>query len=312
MIANPIPAPPPPIDFFQPDSTVTNNQRMFRTSSAYKDEGLGAKVWRALATGQYAVNSGGNTEISQWGGSVGGEVGANDVIRLGAAINYTNAEISNKEFGSSKVDGLGFSVYALIDAPVLKARIAYARMGYDEYPLYASSLGSKVLARSDSAVNHMEFDGAMDFALGKFTTGPIFGARYNFGKVEEMRWTDTNGTSLIFSETEYKSLITHLGWKVGMDVPTGFGRVTPQIRLAWEHEFIGDERRGLPDFSPAGTARILAGQQTATLDQDWITIGAGIEVATRSNFSLSAGYDTYLGLDTATEHFWNVNGSLSF
>ncbi|MFT5470419.1 MAG: hypothetical protein ACI8UO_005547 [Verrucomicrobiales bacterium] len=310
--ANPIPAAPGPIAHFAPDSSIANNQRMFRTASAYRDEGLGSKVMRAVVSGQYASHSGGETDYTQFGGAVGLEFGATDVFRLGVAFNYVDSELTQSAFGSTDINGLGFSVYGLIDAPVFKAKFGYSRMGYGDYPLHDSGLGAKVLARSDSVVNHLEFDGALDIGVGGITTGPIFGARYNSGVLDEFGGTDVDGLALHSPESEYKSLITHLGWQIGVDIPVGIGRISPLLRVAWEHEFIDDQRQGSPELSSLSGLRTLSGSDSTALDNSWLTVGAGVEIATRSNFTLGAGYDTYFALDTPAEQFWSVNGSVAF
>jgi outer membrane autotransporter protein len=107
------------------------------------------------------------------------------------------------------------------------------------------------------------------------------------------------GTLLDVSGATVDSLKSMLGLRVGYPIELGYGRrMVPELRVAWQHEFLDDQASFL--------ARIRGGAQPASLilgerfSRDTVIAGAGVTVPIAAQSTIFLDYDANLNPDLVT------------
>ncbi|RYD30423.1 MAG: autotransporter outer membrane beta-barrel domain-containing protein, partial [Verrucomicrobiaceae bacterium] len=150
------------------------------------------------------------------------------------------------------------------------------------------------------------------FAEGE-TDGTEFSAMLNTGyNIRQGAWTITPTASLAytrvdidgFTETgslsplrypdqDQDSLRSELGVNLAYTIPVGSVTVTPQIRLAWQHEFMDTD--SISSGLAGANNGPLFNTSGARTDRDRALFGVGVNVGITRNFSIYGYYDGQLG-----------------
>lgn len=317
--ANP-PSAPAPVIHGVNEGSALSNVRVFENVSQYQDAALGNKVLRFVAAASYdsRVKNGDvaadDFDQSAFDVTGGLEWGPSEALKIGIVGHYINTETDTGHLGNFDLDGWGFSAYGRLQGKVFRANLAYSRSEFDEYPLKVSGLGSKVLAMTESTNQQVTLDSGLDLNFGNLVTGPTFGFRYLHSELASYSGPDTDGNAFRADTQDYYSFIPWIGWQGTFHAPTQFGRISPYARVAYETELSDELRLGAPSgVDLKNGIRSLVTSNNNSEDEDWIRVGAGVEVASDGAWAVGLGWEGYFGIDSASnQHFWTVNGGVKF
>ena len=182
--------------------------------------------------------------------------------------------------------------------------ISYASLDYDLERNSLVDSESRITGDTDGSLFSVGSTTGYQYQIDKITVTPTAGIRYTTLGLDS--YTETGGLGLDVDD-DVDTLITELGATASAtyDLDKGW-QVSPNIRLAWEHEYLGEEEEV--------TARI--GGQTFTQEgfereQDTINVGVGIELSNSDKLSISLDYDGRIGSDFES-HSGSLNLRYSF
>jgi outer membrane autotransporter protein len=139
----------------------------------------------------------------------------------------------------------------------------------------------------------------VDLRYGLWIVTPELGAQYTTVRVDG--FTETGAAALNVAADQTNSLRSSLGARVRYDLQTAWGRLTPEWRASWQHEFMDkdrDVRASFVDQALPGTFSTTA----AGAGTDFGVIGAGINAAVADRTQVSLGYDFKFGGQDFTAH----------
>ncbi len=116
-----------------------------------------------------------------------------------------------------------------------------------------------------------------------------------------------------YDDQTIESLITRVGAQLSAPVRLGGLRVTPQIRAAWEHEYMDDEEdvsvrllRSPVTIIEGGRMRegdpFTAALRSASLESDYLSAGAGVRVEVGRGVSVLLDYESHFFRGDSTLH----------
>jgi outer membrane autotransporter protein len=128
---------------------------------------------------------------------------------------------------------------------------------------------------------------------------PEIGAQYTTVRVDG--FSETGTAALAVSSDKADSFRSSLGARFRYDVLSAWGKLTPELRASWQHEFLDKERDVRASFVdqtlPGNFATTAAGSGT-----DFGVLGAGVNMNVAERTQLSIGYDFKFGGYSFTAH----------
>lgn len=165
--------------------------------------------------------------------------------------------------------------------------------GHNSYDTTRSSL----LGFAEGSTEGWEFNtlinGGYDIRKGNWTITPMVSAAYT--RVNLDGFTETGSLSpLTFPDQNQDSLRSELGVKISYSATLDNGMVlTPQVRLAWQHEFLDSTQSINSGFvAVPGTTFTSSGPD---IDRDRALLSAGLNLQVTPAVSVYAYYDGQLG-----------------
>ncbi|MBB5046683.1 uncharacterized protein YhjY with autotransporter beta-barrel domain [Rhodopseudomonas rhenobacensis] len=172
--------------------------------------------------------------------------------------------------------------------------------GWSDYDSSRVALGAA--NRADYSGTHYALRGSLgtDLRFGAVTVTPEAGLQYTKVKVDG--FAETGGvTALNVAADESDSLRSSLGARFAQDYRWEQNVLTPELRLAWLHEF----RDGVRGISASFADVTLPGSfatSTAQGIRDRGVVGVGVSGKLGALTTLSVGYDAIVGSDDAVAH----------
>jgi hypothetical protein len=178
----------------------------------------------------------------------------------------------------------------------------YGLSGYDN-----SRVALGTVNTSSFTGNHVGLRGSLgtDRRIGAVVLTPEIALQYV--RVHVPGFAETGAAALAVAADNQDSLRSSLGLRIARDVIIASGTVTPELRLAWQHEFLDGVRNltaSLLDASFAGSFTT----STAAGSRDTGVFGAGISGRLGPLTTVSLNYDAFVGTEDATAH--RVSGRL--
>jgi outer membrane autotransporter protein len=146
--------------------------------------------------------------------------------------------------------------------------------------------------------------------LGPLRWGPVGELRFNTVTIDG--YTETGAASLKarVRRRDEASFQTGIGAEATLDVPTGFGVLTPRLRASWRHEFADQTQSATANFVVApGLPFLLTGGR---LGRDFAALGAGISGRLDAGFSLTASYVGEIGRANQNVHQISLSARILF
>jgi outer membrane autotransporter protein len=184
-----------------------------------------------------------------------------------------------------------------------------ARFGLDAYQARrAVSLptGSFKVGSSWTGWNLFANIGAgYDWRAGGFAFGPI--GSLDYGLIAQNGYDEYGGgpLGLRVKARLDGSLQTLLGARVARPIELSFGRLTPEVRVLWGHEWLGGSRSIEANFRGFENASFTT--KTVPQGTDWAAVSAAVTLECSKSFSLTARVST----DLFRRDYQTLAGSLS-
>lgn len=223
---------------------------------------------------------------------------------LGIAGTYAHTEADLINGGDADVDGGRLALYGTWHAGGAYVN-AITGGGYNNYDTHRRSVQG--FANGDTSGG--EFDallgGGYDVKAGGWVFGPTASVAYTYVGIDGFQERGSLAPLHIDDQSE-DSLRSRLGGHIGGSFDLGGVRVSHDLRAAWQHEYLDDNRGiGASFANGTGTGFTVDGP---SLGQDSAILGAGINVAWTPSFSTYLGYEAEVGRDNYDRH--TVNGGV--
>jgi outer membrane autotransporter protein len=139
--------------------------------------------------------------------------------------------------------------------------------------------------------------------------GPIASLRYTYVTVDE--FTEKGSAAPMHVEdNDSMSLLSRLGARVAWEIPTGKIFLRPELRLAWQHEFL--------DTSAAIDSRFASGAGSvfrvngSEVGRDSLSVGAGFSIQCSKDVLIYAYYNGEYLQNNFQAHTVNGGFAISF
>jgi autotransporter-associated beta strand protein len=276
-----IPAPPPPFGFF------------VNGSGEFVDVG---------GTGNAA-----GYDFEAGGVTIGLDYKLNANCVIGALFNYTRVSADLDFGGDIDVDSVRGGLYASLFSGGAYLN-AFVGGGYNDYDTSRRSIGGHAHGDTDAGEFNLAVSAGYDWHFGSLVVGPFASFQYTYLDVGGF---DERGSlaPLRIGDWDGDSVRSYLGVRLSTEVPVGSMMLTPELRLAWQHEY-GDVEPGIPArFAFGGPQFTTFGPE---LGRDSFIIRAGFSLAITPTFATYAWYDGELGRSNYDAHNVVVGGRLNF
>jgi outer membrane autotransporter protein len=274
--------------------------------------------WSAFISGEYEALDRDVTNLEDgydsdiWRLTVGADVQPTDRTVVGAAFVGYRQDGDFKSGGDFDVDSLGALVYGSYlptGATFVQVSAGYfgksnerqrvATFTSDDAPVFTRT------GRPDADYDTDEWGAGLlagyDHAIGSLTVGPRLGLDWIYANHDSYREKGGSGLELAFDEDDVKSLQSTLGVQGTAAISTGGGVLSPQVTLAWKHEFENDQRD--IDVSFVGDTRSKQfSYETDKPDRDYFEANAGVVFVLPNGVQAFANYGMIFGhrfLDSA-------------
>lgn len=203
---------------------------------------------------------------------------------------------SNATFSSdtAKAKTKEFGAYVASEYKQFNAVAAYSHGWNDVTMSRVISLAGTAINNTDTKSNKAQLEMSYQFKIDNITISPVVG--YNRAEVKSMMLNETGSgaANLSGATNKFTSSQPKAGIRVGMEAVIGDdGVIKPSVEAMFVSEQ-GDLNGGLiaSSLGMPGSSFAVSG---LTMDKNRIEVDAGIEYATKGNFSFSVGYrGTYM------------------
>ena len=225
----------------------------------------------------------GETSVDIFGGHVGFEYDFNEKWSAGFAVSGANTDIDVDGVGDADIDTVALIPYVsyyhrgLVGSGDFYADLLYA---YSDSDYDTEVLGTS--SSTDGSSHQIELNSGLNFHSGTVTHGPYASLRWIEGEIEG--YIVSAG-----DDVDYDSLATQLGYQVSLPFTVKGGKLVPQVRLAWEHEFESDQGN-------------LAGIPLGDLDDDLAVLGVGVGYFMDNGWNVSLDYEGRLGSESESNY----------
>ncbi|MEN8207335.1 MAG: autotransporter outer membrane beta-barrel domain-containing protein [Pseudomonadota bacterium] len=297
-------------------------------------------VWNKLGffiTGNYSTGDRDRTDrtdefdFDTYGLTLGLDYRFMENFVLGAAVSYNDvgSDFTNRPTvagGGVDADGWGGFVYGTYyqDRFYIDGLAGYARSDYDinrkifipnNNPAVngGNDLVATAKANPDSNDFTLSAGGGYYFGQDALSYGPYARLTYLNIDVDDYRekGAEAIGLNLDVDGQDWKSFTSVLGGQISFASSHSFGVLVPQGRLAWVHEFENDARDMVATYvdDPFNNELIA---RTDSPDRDYFELGLGVSAVFKNGVQAFFNYDTVLGLDDLTVHYFSLGGRWEF
>ncbi len=225
------------------------------------------------------------------GVTLGADLQVSDRLIVGVLGTYTTSDASLFNGGNIDVTSYRGAVYATFfqNDFYLDALVGAGKNSYDTRRL---SLGSFAEGSTDGLELNSMLNAGYNIHKGNWTLTPT--ASLGFTRIELDSFTETGSlTPLHFPEQHQESLRSELGVNLAYTVAFNSVTVTPQLRLAWQHEYL-DSTQTMDSRFANGSGPLFS-VNGPHMKRDRAMIGAGVNVQITPTLSVYGYYDGQLG-----------------
>lgn len=242
------------------------------------------------------------------GVSLGLDTAVSDQARVGAALSYANTSAEGI-LQNTDIDSYQLSLYGTYDAGKLYYE-GIAGFAYNDYDADRTLFNNSV-ARANYNGQQYDLQGKVGYRLdaqGGLNFIPFVGLDYTHLVTDN--YTETGSTANLTVDTKDIDVFrSELGAKVAYPVSSNGVTYSPHASLAWSYDFVGDEVKTTSNFtSVTGTTFTAEG---AEVDRNSFKLGAGLDVLTQDNLTVSLDYD-YEGSAKFDSHAGSVKARFGF
>jgi uncharacterized protein with beta-barrel porin domain len=222
-----------------------------------------------------------------------------DEFTLGLLAGYSRTNADLDTIGStSRINTWLLGAYASYARQnwYVDGAFIYGRNSYDNNRM---ALGTSNVSSPKGDQIALQSTFGIDYRFGVWTVTPEVGAQFTTVRVDG--FTETGTAALAVQADRANSLRSSLGARFRYDVLSAWGKLTPELRASWQHEFLDKDRDVRASFVdqtlPGNFATTAAGSGT-----DFGVVGAGVNMFVADRTQLSVGYDFKFGGHSFTAH----------
>jgi outer membrane autotransporter protein len=269
-----------------------------------------SKRWSFFLEGSGEFSSVGSTsnaggyDFTTAGVTLGADYRVNENFAIGILGGYANSNGSLVNQGSLDLNSGKGGVYATVFGNGFYAD-ALVGAGYNSYTTTRSS----ILGNANGSPDGWELDtlinGGYDFHHGDWSFGPIASVAYT--QVNLNNFTESGSlAALKYPSQSQDSLRTNLGAKIVYTATIGGIKVTPQLRVSWQHGFLDNTQSIDSQFASGSSSMFtVSGPQ---MGRDSAMVSAGVNVQVTPTISVYTYYDGQLGRSNYSSN--NVTGGV--
>lgn len=204
----------------------------------------------------------------------------------------------NGAAGRTDVQAWGIGAYLAGTRAALGGNVFYtasASVAFGDFDFERNVFGSEADASTDGVQGVFFVEGGYELTFADiWTTGPTASLRYVVNDIDGYEESAPEAIlPLRVGDADYDSLQSSLGWRLACRLePTADRAVIPEIRAAWNHEFLDTEESFGVGAAVSGAPRFR--DSLVSAGDDYATLGAGVSLLIGADMSLSADYDVQL------------------
>lgn len=225
------------------------------------------------------------------GVTLGADLRVNDHLAVGILGSYANSEASLFNGGHIDADNYKGAFYATLfkDGFYLDALLG---AGYNTYDTSRSSVLGYAKGSPDGWELDTLLNAGYDFHRGNWTFSPTASVAYT--QVTLNHFTETGSlTPLSYPTQNQDSLRSELGAKLAYAATVSGIKITPQVRIAWQHEFLDSTQSIDSQFAGGGSPMFTV--DGPHIERDRALVSAGVNVQITCTVSVYGYYDGQLG-----------------
>jgi outer membrane autotransporter protein len=181
---------------------------------------------------------------TQFAFHVGADYAFTDTTYIGGVLGYFQSEMDFEWFGNTiDYDGLQAALYGGYDNQIwyLRGIVSFGLYDGDSHRFVAVEPGNPVDPDGEPDSNVISFYGEAGyrFDMGGLGLTPFVGVNYATAEIDGFSEDDPEhtGAALQVHDSDGESLASVLGVRFGGDWTVANGTFTPEVSLAWMHEF---------------------------------------------------------------------------
>ena len=286
--------------------------------------------WEVFAAGDFGAFDVEDTSDSHgfgenvWVGTIGAEYRLNRSLAFGIAGSYveSDSEIS-RGVGAIDSEGAAISAYGSAVWKSCYFDLFYSFANLEGDIRRHTLTGQTARGDSESKTHTVSFNTGYTIKSGNLHTGPLAGLDWVHGDVQGYRENGGGSAAVVFPDQNFDSLISKLGWQVSYTIPTRAGKITPQVRASWDHEFLDSSEtisaslQQSPFATITGTSvttggKFSASTKTTKPGSDYLNLGAGISAQLGDRVTATLDYATHIFQARESAHFGSVRVGVSF
>jgi len=238
---------------------------------------------------------------------------------LGLALGYSGSEADTDTLGSSvETDAARFGLYASWFDEAFEFSgegwyvDAYAGGAYNDYATTRAITFGGLNRTADGDPDGLEFDasliGGYDFQLGGgFSLSPYGGFQYTNVGINAYTETGAGALNLMVNDTNAESLRSNLGVVLAWSGEAGGITWRPEIRAAWQYEFL-DNLEAVDSQFASGSGALFRTNLGNDVDPNTAFVGASLNADFTDTVSAFLSYDAEANPDYLVH---SINGGLS-
>jgi len=235
------------------------------------------------------LSSGYNATI---GGMVFGvEKEISDLWKIGFSQGLSQEVIHGNDFSNNtNTNSYQSSIYGIYtkDAYYLNSAVSF---GYNRYHGSRSINDGVSNMTATSNIDGEQYstylEGGYTLNHGNWKITPLASFEYMKLYIPDYTEKGAGALNLHLSSTDYNSAQTGLGFKLGYPVEISSGRLLPEFKFKWLHDWVGDPMENTATFSGGGASFNTVG---FTPDRNTYELGAKLTFFTRKNVTISLDY----------------------
>lgn len=230
-------------------------------------------------------------DFDSTGGVLGADMRVSDSLVIGILGSFTDSDASLVNGGSIDAESYSVAAYATVykNGYFLDALIG---AGFNSYDTKRASLLGYAEGSPESLQLNSMLNAGYDFRRGQWTVTPNASIAYTRVNLEE--FDETGSLSpLSYPDQHQESLRSEVGATIAYDAVFNGMKITPQARIAWQHEFL-DSTQTMDSRFIGGSGPIfsVSGPQ---MDRDRTVFSAGISAEITEAVTVYAFYDGQFG-----------------
>jgi len=225
-----------------------------------------------------------STDVDIFGGNIGIVRHFTENWSAGLALGYANTDVDMTFAGDSDIDTFSITPYIsyyradAFGSADYWADLMYSH-GFNDIDVQRLTGGGLASGSPDADTDQVEFTTGINLGSSTLVHGPYAGLRWIDGTVDS--YTEVGPGGIAFPEQDIESLASTLGYQLSFPISLSHGKLVPQVRGAWEHEFEDD-------------GNTIFGIPLGERDEDVAVLGAGLGFYCQSGWNAVLDYEARL------------------